>query len=224
MKPLVWNESSDESMTGRPRASKAVGALAGALVGTLLAAVMAVGCAGTAPAPSAGESVGFIPDLRGRRVMVFPVQLRAGVAADADPEIAFALRTRTTEVAWIFSEELEAVVARSPSVDTAVRGLPVGVFLSAEIERVGDPLYGQLLRLGALTNSEVALIPVAIGTGGQGVDSTLVVEIAATIVNVRSGQVIWFGVVGGRPGPVADFGLVASAVEELAETLLWYVR
>ena len=53
---------------------------------------------------------------------------------------------------------------------------------------------------------------------------TSVVEIAATIVNVRTGQVIWFGVVGGRPGLVADFGLVASAVEELAETLLWYVR
>jgi hypothetical protein len=51
-----------------------------------------------------------------------------------------------------------------------------------------------------------------------------VVEIAATIVNVWNGQVIWFGVVAGRPGLVADFGSVASAVESLVETLLWYVR
>ena len=203
-------------MTGRPRASKAVG--------TLLAAVMTSGCGGTASAPSAGDFEGFIPDLRGRRVMVFPVQLQTGVLGDADAEITFALRTRSPEVAWIFPDELEAVVTRSPSVDTAVRGLPVGVFLSAEVERIGDPLFGQLLRLGALTNSDIALIPVAIGSGAQGVGGTSVVEIAATIVNVRTGQVIWFGGVGGRPGLVADFGLVASAVEELAETLLWYVR
>jgi hypothetical protein len=50
------------------------------------------------------------------------------------------------------------------------------------------------------------------------------VEIVATIVNVRTGGVIWFGVVAGRPGSVADFSTVASAAEALAETLLWYVR
>ncbi len=203
-------------MTGRPRATRAIG--------TLLAAVMAFGCAGTAQPPSVGDSNGFVPDLRGRRVMVFPMQLQAGMSVDVDPEITFALRSGSSDVAWIFSDELEAIVTRSPSVDTAVRGLPVSVFLSAEVRRVGDPLYGQLRRLGALTNSDIALIPVAMGPGAQGADGELVVEIAATIVNVRTGQVVWFGIVGGRPGPVADFGLVASAVEELAETLLWYVR
>ena len=194
------------------------------VVGTLLAAVMTFGCAGTAPAPSAGDSQGIIPDLRGRRVMVFPVQLRGGVPGDADPEIVFALRNKSTEVAWIFSDELEAVVERSPAVDTAVRGLPVGVFLGAEVRRIGDPLWGQLLRLGALTNSDIALIPVVVRPGALGAGGTSVVEIVATILNVRTGRVIWFGVVAGRPGSVADFGSVASAVEELAETLLWYAR
>ncbi len=207
-------------MTGRPHHAKAVRAL----VGTLLAAVMAVGCGGTAQAPSAGQFEGFIPDLRGRRVMVFPVQLRAGVTADVDPEIAFALRTGSADVDWIFWEELEAIVARSPSVDTAVRGLPVSIFLSAQVQTVGDPLFGQLRRLGALTNADIAIIPVAVGTGAQGMDGALVIEIATTIVNIRNGQVLWFGIVAGRPGPEADFGLIASAVEELAETLLWYVR
>ena len=88
----------------------------------------------------------------------------------------------------------------------------------------GDPLFGQLLRLGALTNSDIALIPVAIGSGAQCVGGTSVVEIAATIVNVRTGQVIWFGVVAGRPSSVADFGSVASAAEAFAETLLWYLQ
>ena len=117
-------------------------------VGTLLAAVLAFGCGGTAEAPTAGSFEGFIPDLRGERVMVFPVQIQSGVPGDASLEIDFALRTRSAEVDWIFSDELEAVLARSPAVESAVRGLPVGFFLRAEVRRIGDPLFGQLLRLG----------------------------------------------------------------------------
>ena len=203
-------------MIGPPRASQ--------VVGTLLATVIALGCAGTRPAPSAGDSQGTIPDLRGRRVMVFPVQLQAGVLGDVDLEISFAFRNKSARVVWIFSDELEAVVQRSPSVDTTVRGLPVGIFLRAEVRRISDPLWGQLLRLGALTNSDIALIPVAVRPGTSVAGGTSTVEIVTTILNVRTGRVIWFGVVAGRPGSVADFGLIASAVEELAETLLWYVR
>lgn len=193
-------------------------------LGTLLAAALTVGCAGTGAAPVAGSSQGVIPDLRGREVMVFPVQIRAGVPGDASPEIVFALRARGVGVDWIFPDELEALLARAPAVDTAVRGLPVGIFLSAEVERIGDPLFGQLRRMGALSGADIALIPVAVRTGAEGVGGVSVVEIAATIVNVRNGQVIWFGIVAGRPGSVADFGTVASAVESLAETLLWYVQ
>lgn len=193
-------------------------------VGTLLATVLALGCGGTGQAPVAGSSLGFVPDLRGRRVMVFPVQIRSGVPGDASPEIDFALRTRGAEIDWIFSDELETIIARSPAVDTAVRGLPVGVFLAAEVERIGDPLYGQLRRLGALTGSDIAFIPVTVRVGAEGAGGASAVEIAATILNVRTGFVIWFGIVAGRPGPVGDFGAVASAVEALAETLLWYTQ
>ncbi len=97
----------------------------------------------------------------------------------------------------------------------------MGVFLSAEVDRVGDPLYGQLLRLGAVTGLDIALIPVAVRAGAEGTGGVSVVEIVPTILNVRAGQVIWFGVVAGRPGSVADFATVASATEASAETLLW---
>jgi hypothetical protein len=144
--------------------------------------------------------------------MVFPVQLQAGVPGDVNPEINFAFRNKSSEVEWIFSDELEAVVQRSPSVDTAVRGLPVGVFLRAEVRRISEPLWGRLLRLGALTNSDIALIPVAVRPGASGVGGTATVQIVTTILNVRTGRVIWFGVVAGRPGSVDDCGTVASAV------------
>jgi hypothetical protein len=70
--------------------------------------------------------------------MVFPVQIRGDVPGDASPEIDFVLRTRGAEVDWIFSDELEDALARSPAMDTRVRGLPVGLFLGGEVRRVGD--------------------------------------------------------------------------------------
>jgi len=146
------------------------------------------------------------------------------VPGDASSEIDFALRTRSSEVKWIFSDELESVLARAPGTDSSVTGLPVGFFPRASVRRIGDPLFGQLLRLGALTHSDIALIPVTVRAGAEGVGGTSVVEIVTTILNVRTGQVIWFGVVSGAPGSVADFGSVASAVVAPAETLLWYVQ
>lgn len=211
-----WGTRDRQRARGLPWAVKTVG--------TLVATVLTFGCGGNAQPPSVGTTQGAVPDLRGRRVMVFPVQLRSGVPGDASPEIDFVLRTRTAEVAWVFSDELEAIRVRSPAVDLAVRGLPVGMFLSAEVERIGDPLYGRLRRMGAMTGADIALIPVIVRAGAEGVGGMSVVEIVATIVNVRTGRVIWFGVVGGRPGLVSDFGTVASAVEALAETLLWYVQ
>jgi len=86
--------------------------------------------------------------------MVFPVQIRTAVPGDR----------------LDFPDELEALLARAPAVDSAVRGLPVGIFLSAEVQRIGDPLFGQLRRLGALSGSDIALIPVAVRrwSGGCG--------------------------------------------------------
>lgn len=193
--------------------------------GTLFAAVILQGCGGgTAEPPGAGTTTGFVPDLRGRRVMVFPVQFQGDVAGDVDPEIAFAFRGRGSEIDWVFPDELQRVLDRAPTVETSVGALPVGMFLQAEVERVGDPLYGQLRRMGDLVNSSLAFIPVMVRMGAQGVEGVSVVEIVSTILDVRTGRVIWFGVIAGAPGEVADFGSVASAVQKLAETLLWYTR
>ena len=65
----------------------------------MFAATVLNGCGGgTVEAPTAGTFRGSPPDLRGRRVMVFPVQMRTGVRDDADPEIAFAFREGSDEV------------------------------------------------------------------------------------------------------------------------------
>ena len=156
--------------------------------------------------------------------MVFPVQIQSGIRDNADPEIAVAFRERSDEVDWVFPDEFEAALARAPGVQSRVTGLPVGLFLRTEVDRVGDPLYGQLRRLGEMTSAEVAFIPVALRVGTAEASGESTVEIVSTILDVRSGRVLWFGVVAGRPSPTADFASVASAVETLAATLLWFGR
>jgi hypothetical protein len=191
----------------------------------VLAVLVMQACGGGGgAAPEAGGMRGFVPDLRGRRVMVYPVQIRQGVPGDVDPEIAFAFRDRGSEIEWVFPEELRAALERAPVVQSRVDGLPVSMFLGAEVDRVGDPLYGQIRRLSELVNSDIAIIPVTVRSGAEGVAGVSVVEVVSAILDVRTGRVMWTGVVAGRPGPVSDFGSVASAVEKLAETLLWYVR
>lgn len=186
----------------------------------VVATLAAVGCGGTAEPPAPGASRGLPPDLRGRRVMVLPVQDRGGVPGTVDPELLFQLRDRAPGVEWIPHEEIEERLERSPGLQAEVRGLPVGVFRSAEVRRIGDPLYGQLRRMAALVDAPVALLPVAVALRAAGSPGEVVARFQAALVDVRTGRVLWFGVEEGRSGPARDAAVLASAVDALARSLL----
>ena len=149
--------------------------------------------------------------------MVLPFQLTPGVSRGvlADPELAHALRTRGEGVKWVFPPEMDEILERSPGVPTQIRGLPVHIFLQAEVDRVGDPLFGQLLRLAGLTGADVALIPVELkhGEGGGYVMS-------AALIAIRTGRVSWYGVVEGAAGEAENPATLASAAETLARAIL----
>ena len=200
---------------GRPRGRSRPGA------GTLALALVAVtACSsGPRPAPQAGESTGAVPSLVGARVLVFPVQAVQGLPGQVDAELAFALRARDRGVAWILPDESREALRGSPGLQVTLTGLPVAMFMGAEVQRVGDPIYGTVRRLAALMNGQVALIPVQAryrpGEGG----APGAAEVAATLVDVRSGRVLWFGVVEGSPGAPDDPGVLASAMDALAQVL-----
>ena len=92
--------------------------------------------------------------------MVLPVQQVLGVMGDPNAEIAFGLGERNAEITWILPSEVEEALRRSPGIRADTRRLPVGQFLSAEVQRIGDPLYGELRRLSSLVEAEAVLIPV----------------------------------------------------------------
>lgn len=154
--------------------------------------------------------------------MVLPVQQVVGIRGDADAELGFGLSGRSSDVDWIMPAEVQQMLDRSPGVQARLRGLPVGNFLLAEVERVGDPLYGQLLRLAALVDAEAVFLPIlAIAEAEGGGDPT--VRLTSTLINARTGRVLWFGIVEGGAYPAGDPRGLASVVDVLARTLLWYV-
>ena len=188
----------------------------------ILAAIVLAACGGTRPPPGPGTTSGLAPDLRGRSVLVLPVQQNMGVRGDPDAELAFGLSSRGTGVGWILPAEAEAALQRSPGLASSLRGLAVGQFLAAEVRRVGDPLFGELRRLSSLVGAEAILLPVqtALVTEPGAGDPT--VRLWTALIEPRTGRMLWFSVLDGSPHPPDDPRGLASAVDELARTMLWY--
>jgi hypothetical protein len=194
--------------------------------GVALAAVLALGVAAcgsrTAPPPEPGTSRGVPPDLRGRTVMLYPTQQLMGVPGAIDDELLFHLRSRASDVTWVPPEQLVRVLERSPSLQARTRGLAVGQFLTAEVLRIGDPLFGEIYRLSTLVDGEAALLPVRAELVRDPDNPSPRVRLTMALVNVRSGHVAWFAILDGDPHSLDDPRLLASAADEVSRNLFWY--
>lgn len=159
--------------------------------------------------------------------MVAPVQRQSGLGREVRPdaELQFALQERGPAVRWLFPDTLRSITGRSPGIDVALDRLPVDVFLRAEVRRVGDPLYGHLRRLNGLTGAPLILIPVRVRhrPPGEEVEGEVLepaVEIAGALIEIRSGRVLWFGIVDGGSGASDDPRALASAADALARAVV----
>lgn len=192
----------------------------------LAVAVVMAGCGGgSAPPPDPGTSLGVAPNLNGRRVLLLPVQQVLRVPGDPSAELAFALTSRGRDIEWVLPAEVDQALARSPGLQARTTGLPVGPFTQARVERVGDPLYGQLRRMAGLVDAEVIVLPVTVTwePNPAVIDADPRVRFTAALIVARTGRVVWFGVEEGDDHPRDDPRALASAAERLAESLLWYV-
>lgn len=180
-------------------------------------AVVAAACGGSRGADGAGEPepAPAPPNLLGARVMLVPAQ--AGEPESLDSELTFWLTDRAPETQWVLPADVEAAVRRAPgsgmNLDAARRVVDIG----GGDRRVADPLYGDLRRLGAITNTTLAVVPLA---SRETADSAgLTVELAAAVVAVRAGRVIWMHTVAGEPSESRS-AAIASAAARLARTLI----
>lgn len=198
------------------------------LLAAAAAAVLAA-CGGQRHAPPSPDAPPPPPRLAGTAVMLLPLQDAAfaqlptedGISAgeQMDAELAYWLAERGAGVRWALPERLREVLARSPGLGIDITSLDVAVFRQAQVNRVGDPLFGDLVRLGALVNARFALIPIAAGyrPGADGQPGRI--ELAATIIDCTDGRVHWFGLVAGEPGPASARATAASAAQALARAL-----
>ena len=151
--------------------------------------------------------------------MLLPVQpTRGATPTGLDEELAYWFGERSRAVRWVFPPTLERALERSPGLGIHLRSLAVSSFFRAEVRRIGDPLFGDLRRLSALVDARFAIVPIAAppaSTAGE--DGR--VEIAAAVIETVGGQVHWFGVVAGEPGPEGASATTASAAQALARTL-----
>lgn len=182
-----------------------------------LGLLVVAACARATAPPAPGEARGYVPELRGQKVMVLPFQLRNGGVGDADAELAFALQDRGPSVQWVLPAEIREALRASPALDAPLEGLPVEVFLRTEVDRLGDPVFGVLRRLGAVTGADVALLPVAAVLDPQGGDATRV-RASVALMDVRTGRVLWYGVEASSGAESGAAGL-ASTMDALARKL-----
>ena len=193
-----------------------------ALPAVLLLLLVLAACGGAPEEPP----LATIPaaGMAGQRMLVLPVQRPGDYAADADNELLYALKARRGTDRWVFPEEARRALARSPGLDAPLDALPVDLFLRAEVERVGDPLYGMLRRATAVTGSERVLIPVGISFREAAPERVppleSAVEVLAAVVDVVSGRVLWLDVARGEATSPDDPAGLPRAMEALAVSLL----
>ena len=186
-----------------------------------LATVLACGGGRAAPPSPDQPPATRPPDLTGAAVMVLPAQHGPGGAPIGEPvpgldrELAYWLGERLPRVKWVFPPDLDRALERSPSLDINIRALAVSIFHRARVENIGDPLFGDLRRLGALTDTRFALVPVAAtyvpNPTGQGR-----AEVSIALIDTLGGRVLWFGVAAGQPGAEGSTGVAATAASAVA--------
>lgn len=193
----------------------------------LAAIAVAAGCGPKAAPPVANETP-RPPALIGATVLVLPVHpgtvptpgvtnvnFRTDGVDGLDAEIAYWLPESAPRVKWILPPAVDRTLERSPGLNIDIRNLAVHSFRRMQVRRIGDPLFGDLRRLGAVFDTRYALIPVAAEFRAT-TASTGRIHIAATLIDTERGTVLWFGVVSGDEAPAGDTGITTSAAQALA--------
>lgn len=159
--------------------------------------------------------------------MVFPVQDGSVLSADPllrhwsidratlDAEIAYWLPQLAPKTKWVLPELIDRVLARSPSLAIDPRALAVGSFQRAQVRRIGDPLFGDLRRLAAVLDAQLAVVPIAAEYLGPE-PAAAAATVSAAVINALDGTVIWFGVIEGTEKGIKAEGTIAAAAQAFA--------
>jgi hypothetical protein len=200
------------------------------------AAVLVLTACATSPAPPAADTPQQVfPDIGGQRVMLLPVQqvvpaISPPESADAtrparslspeslrslEAELGYWLGEHARRVQWVLPDAVERASSGSAALRINVRDLQVAAFQRSRLEAIGDPLYGDLRRIAAVTDARLALLPIGAVWIPEGA-GTGRVHVAAALIDTMGGRVLWYGVSAGSITAEDDPAAAASAARALA--------
>lgn len=129
---------------------------------------------------------------------------RAAYLAAADSALADLLAVRGSEVSWLLPAELQSTVKRAGGLLPAPHRMGQAVMRSPNLKDTPDPLRTYLRQLVAVTGGgRFALIPAALYVNPAPADS-LDADLAAVLVDGRTGKVLWRTLARGRGASFAD--------------------
>ena len=188
--------------------------------------VLLTACVGRMIKPPPPAGAASAPALGGFTALVFPVQDGVIPSADStarhwpaeratiDAEIAYWLPQGAPRTHWVLPEAMDKALARSPGLDVDLRNLAVGVFQHAQVKRIGDPLFGDIRKLAAVLNANLAVVPIGAEYVGATRESAKL-QIAVAVIKMDA-DVAWFGVIEGADSGVAAPAATASAAQAFA--------
>ena len=194
-----------------------------------LALALAGACASHPKPPTADAPPPRPIDLTGLTVMVLPAQPAAATpqaaAAAFDAELAYWLADRAPRVRWVAASEVERLAKSSPGLRIDPHALDVRAFARMRVRRIGDPLFGDVHNLGAMLDARLALLPAGLtyvsphDSTGAPLPGPGRFEVTAALIQTFGGEVAWYGVVAGEPGPIDAPAGIATAARALARAL-----
>lgn len=140
-----------------------------------------------------------------------PLTDRARTLAWADSLLGSAVTGRSPEVKWVLPPELRKMARRAPTVAPDPDRMGQSLLRGTKIEDVPDPLRSNLRSLMAIAGGRYALIPAALAFVNEpaGGPAPVRAELALTLVDTRTGKVVWRSLAWGT-GATPERALVAA--------------
>lgn len=141
-----------------------------------------------------------------------------------DDEVAFALKERGLESAWVYPEALARGFQRNPSLSPDPYRLALDPIRRlgklGEENRLPEPLASQVRTLVAMHDARLVLVPleVAFEPAGEG-DAGGRARLRVGLLDARLSEVLWLGEVRSDPSPTLHPGVAASLAARLADLI-----
>jgi hypothetical protein len=155
-----------------------------------------------------GDSGRTLPEIEASRTTLLEA---ANAALDS------AVRRDAREVNWMGLEEQRRAARRNPTLHLEPDRFGTAYVISANMERIPDPLFGQLRSLAAVTSARYAVVPAGVRIAGT--PDALTASYVIVMADARTGQVLLRFRATGRPAATPGAALASAAASVIASPL-----